>query len=156
MVTKDELFQQLKEDIRHDPPILTNITKLLQQFIEGLCRFCPSKHELNQQIRNSFPKEPNPENTQLVLAKLIFWIEKFQSPNDDKVTKKLLTQVLHNPSIDEIIVFLNSYYDHTEKVYKDVWDARQRLINGDNIIPPQHRQTTKGKNGIPFFMKTGI
>ena len=48
------------------------------------------------------------------------------------------------------------FYDHTEKVYKELWEARQRLVNGENIIPPEHRKQVKGKNGVPFDMKTGL
>ena len=56
---------------------------------------------------------------------------------------------------DFIITFLQDYYIHIEKVYKEVWEARKRLIHGENIVPPEHRPVVKGKNGVPFDMKTG-
>ena len=90
------------------------------------------------------------------MQKLIFSIQQFQSPNDDKFTKKMLSDVSNNFNNESIIVFLSEFYDHTEKVYKELWEARQRLVNGENIIPPEHRKQVKGKNGIPFNMKTGI
>ena len=155
MTTKDLLFKQLKEDIQHDPPIMCNITKLMGQFVEGLCKFCPSKHDLNQQIKSSFPPEPTPESTPLILAKLVFWIEKFQSSNDDPVTKQLLARAMKDHSVEGIIAFLSDYYDHTEKVYKEVWEARQRLVNGEDVVPPQHIKQVQGKDGVPFVMKTG-
>ena len=52
-----------------------------------------------------------------------------------------------------IYPFLRNYYDHTEKVYKETWEARKRLVNNENIIPPEHRP--KNKNNIPNKMKTG-
>lgn len=155
-MSKEELFKQLRTDIDENPPNLTNIGKLLEQFVNGLTKFCPSKTELNKEIRERFPKQIKPEDTLLIMQKLIFSIEQLQSPNDDKITKKMLSDVSNNFNNESIIVFLSEFYDHTEKVYKDVWDGRQRLINGENIIPPEHRQQVRGKNGVPFHMKTGI
>tara|TARA_B100000902_G_C27290991_1_gene907125 strand:+ start:1301 stop:1777 length:477 start_codon:yes stop_codon:yes gene_type:complete len=153
---KETLFNQLKKDISETPPKLDNISQLLKQFVDGLCKFCPSKTELNNEIRNRFPVQINPEHTLLVMEKLIFTIEQFQAPCDDKITKKMLSNVSNNFNNESIIVFLSDFYDHTEKVYKDVWEARQRLINGENIVPQEHRKQVVGKNGIPFDMKTGL
>lgn len=153
---KETLFDQLKKDISETPPKLDNISQLLKQFVDGLCKFCPSKTELNNEIRNRFPVHINPEHTLLVMEKLIFTIEQFQAPCDDKITKKMLSNVSNNFNNESIIVFLSDFYDHTEKVYKDVWEARQRLINGENIVPQEHRKQVVGKNGIPFNMKTGL
>ncbi len=151
---KETLFDQLKKDISETPPKLDNISQLLKQFVDGLCKFCPSKTELNNEIRNRFPVQINPEHTLLVMEKLIFTIEQFQAPCDDKITKKMLSNVSNNFNNESIIVFLSDFYDHTEKVYKDVWEARQRLINGENIVPQEHRKQVVGKNGIPFNLKT--
>lgn len=153
---KDALFNQLKKDISETPPKLDNISQLLKQFVDGLCKFCPSKTDLNNEIRNRFPVHINPEHTLLVMEKLIFTIEQFQAPCDDKITKKMLSNVSNNFNNESIIVFLSDFYDHTDKVYKDVWEARQRLINGENIVPQEHRKQVVGKNGIPFNMKTGL
>ena len=155
-MSKEDLFKQFREDIYKNPPNLTNIGKLLDQFIDGLTKFCPSKTELNKKTRERFPKQIKPEDTFLIIQKLIFSIEQFQSPNDDKITKKMLSDVSNNFNNESIIVFLSEFYDHTEKVYKDVWDGRQRLKNGENIVPPEHQKQVKGKNGVPFDMKTGI
>ena len=152
---KEKLFDQLKKDIDNDPPILNNITKLLEQFIEGLCQFCPSKENINKKIRQSFPKKINPENTYDIITKLIDWIEKFQSPADDIITQTMLKDYKSDMSINGIMSFLRKYYDHTEKVWKDTWEARKRLITGENIIPPEHRPIISGKNGVPHNMKTG-
>ncbi len=155
-MSKEDLFKQLRADIDENPPNLTNISKLLEQFVDGLTKFCPSKTELNKEIRERFPKQIKPEDTLLIMQKLIFSIEQFQSPNDDKFTKKMLSDVSNKFNNEKIIVFLSEFYDHTEKVYKELWEARQRLVNGENIIPPEHRKQVKGKNGVPFDMKTGL
>ena len=150
---KKILFKQLKIDIDNNPPILTNIIKLLEQFINGLCMFCPSKTELNKEIKNSFPSKIEPSDTLNIIDKLIYWIEQFQSPADDKITRNMYPKSYDNESI---IQFLSEFYDHTEKVYKDTWDARKRLVNGENIVPPEHRKIIKGKNGIPDNIKSGF
>ena len=156
MVTKDELFEQLKQDICKTPPLLDNISKLLEQFINGLCSFCPSKVELNNKIRASFPNPIQPEHTQIIICKLIFWIHQFQSPADDSITEMMLQSYKNDPSIEGILRILSDFYDHTEKVYKETYEARKRLVNGENVIPPQHRKNISGKNGIPDSMKSGI
>tara|TARA_Y100000389_G_scaffold148766_1_gene147948 strand:+ start:2807 stop:3286 length:480 start_codon:yes stop_codon:yes gene_type:complete len=153
---KEVLFKQLKDDLDNDPPILDNMNKLLVQFVEGLCRFCPSKTELHEKIRSSFPSESkgiDPEYTILIIRKLVFWIETFQSYNDDIKTQRMLRELNENYGNDAIIKFLKEYYDHTEKVYKNLWEARQRLVNGENVVPPEYRP--KGDNGVPKNMRTG-
>ena len=110
---KQELFTQLRKDIDENPPNLTNIVKLLEQFVVGLTQFCPSKTELNHEIRERFPKQIKSENTMFIIQKLIFSIEQFQSPNDDKITKKMLSEISNNFNNESIIVFLGDFYDHT-------------------------------------------
>lgn len=154
-MSKEILFEQLKHDISQNPPNLTNITLLLTQFVEGFCKFCPSKNDFNNSIRNRFPSVIKIEDTLSIIKELILTIEKFQSPNDDIVTKKMLNNVINNYNNDSIIIFLSEFYDHVEKVYKDVWDCRKRLVNGENIIPENYRKKIDGKNNIPSKMKTG-
>tara|TARA_B100002052_G_C15875737_1_gene596853 strand:+ start:191 stop:658 length:468 start_codon:yes stop_codon:yes gene_type:complete len=154
-MSKEILFEQLKHDISQNPPNLKNITVLLTQFVEGFCKFCPSKNDFNNSIRNRFPSVIKIEDTLSIIKELILTIEKFQSPNDDIVTKKMLNNVINNYNNDSIIIFLSEFYDHVEKVYKDVWDCRKRLVNGENIIPENYRKKIDGKNNIPNKMKTG-
>ncbi len=154
-MSKEILFEQLKHDISQNPPNLTNITLLLTQFVEGFCKFCPSKNDFNNSIRNRFPSVIKIEDTLSIIKELILTIEKFQSSNDDIVTKKMLNNVINNYNNDSIIIFLSEFYDHVEKVYKDVWDCRKRLVNGENIIPENYRKKIDGKNNVPSKMKTG-
>ena len=72
------------------------------------------------------------------------------------VTSKWRTDFISTQNCSQYIVsFLQEYYEHSEKVYRNVWDARQRLVSGENIIPPEHRPQIKGSNGIPSNIKTG-
>lgn len=154
-MSKKILFDQLKRDISENPPNLKNITVLLTQFVEGFCKFCPSKTDFNNDIRDKFPSTITVDDTFLIIKELISTIEKFQSPNDDIITKKMLRNVITNYNNDSIINFLSEFYDHVEKVYKDVWDCRKRLVNGENIIPEKYRENIYGENNIPSRMKTG-
>ena len=52
--------------------------------------------------------------------------------------------------------FLEEYYNHTEMVYKEVWEARKRISNNESAVPPEHRPVVKGKNGVPEQMKSGL
>ena len=65
----------------------------------------------------------------------------------------MLRELNENYGNDAIIKFLKEYYDHTEKVYKNLWEARQRLVNGENVVPPEYRP--QGENGVPKNMRTG-
>ena len=38
----------------------------------------------------------------------------------------------------------------------ETWEARQRIANGDNATPPEHRRVVYGKNGVPNTMKSGL
>tara|TARA_Y100000389_G_C17470062_1_gene529560 strand:- start:6678 stop:7148 length:471 start_codon:yes stop_codon:yes gene_type:complete len=156
MVSVNELFQIIEKDLEETPPIFNNLNKLLEQFVEGLCKFCPSKTNIHTEIKNTFPKEIKFEDTLFIITKLVYWIEKFQCPNDDKFTQNILNNVKNNINKETIIIFLRQYYDHTERVWKETWEARERLLNGENIVPPKHRKKVSGKNGIPFNMKSGL
>ena len=154
-MSKEDLFKQLRADIDENPPNLTNISKLLEQFVDGLTKFCPSKTELNKEIRERFPKQIKPEDTLLIMRKLIFSMSNFNLQMMINLQRKCF-QMYQIISIMNPSLFLSEFYDHTEKVYKELWEARQRLVNGENIIPPEHRKQVKGKNGVPFDMKTGL
>lgn len=152
---KQKLFTQLKRDINEDPPNLKNIILLLSQFVEGFCKFCPSKEAFNTSIRNHYASI-RIEDTLVIIKELIYTVEQFQAPADDIVTGNMLKRILDNFNNDSILIFLSEFYDHVEKVYKDVWECRKRLINGENIIPEKNRVKIEGKRNIPYKMKTGM
>ena len=121
----------------------------------------PSKKTLHTQIKKDIYQENiNIETMPTIIYGLISWIEKFQSPADDIITNKWKNEFKNTQDYIQdytqyIVTFLQEYYEHSEKVYKNVWDARKRLVSGENIIPPEHRPKIEGTNGIPSNMKTG-
>ena len=92
----------------------------------------------------------------VIIYGLISWIEKFQCPVDDVITKRWRSDFQNTQDyLSFIVSFLEEYYDHSEKVYRQVWEARKRFVSGESVIPPEHRPKVEGKNGVPFNMKTG-
>ena len=154
---KKAFFDSLKDDLNQDPPKTEHIQKLILELMNGLCKFVPSKQNIHEKIKQDIIQENITfETMPNIILGLINWIETFQSPNDDKITNKWKQSFKSSTNYtDFIITFLQDYYIHIEKVYKEVWDARKRLIQGENIVPPEHRPVVKGKNGVPFDMKTG-
>ena len=153
---KKAFFDLLKEDLDQDPPKTERIQVLLQEIVDGLCKFVPSKKEIHKKIKQDILcDEISPDTMSQIIMNLINWIEKFQSMYDDRITNEWRSRFKQATDYSQFIIdFLQEYYIHVEKVYKEVWEARQRLINGENIIPPEHR--VQGKNGVPFHMKTGL
>jgi len=151
------LFTIIRRDLTQDPPETESIKSVINQLIDGLTKFVPSKTKVHQQIRAEiFQEEINLEAMPSIIFGLIGWIEKFQCPADDEVTRGWRNRFQKAENYTEfIIAFLEEYYDHSEKVYLEVWEARKRLLEGENVIPPQHRREVKGENGVPLEMKTG-
>lgn len=154
---KKAFFEGLKKDLQETPPKTDHIREIINELIEALYKFVPSKKTLHEQIKKDIYQETiSLETMPLIVYGLINWIEKFQCPMDDKVTKKWREEFVKTQDCSTCIVtFLQEYYEHSEKVYHDVWEARQRLVSGENIIPPEHRPQIEGTNGIPRNMKTG-
>jgi len=162
----EKIFNQIHEDVSQNPPKLDLISKVLNDLVDGLCKFVPSKPLIHEQIRTSiiFNEVDNPRSGSslydndillYIVESLINWIEKFQAPAYDDVTKRWRSEFKQTQGVDFIVKFLREYYDHVEKMYKEVWDARKRLVDGENIIPAEHRPVVKGKNGIPDNIKSG-
>ena len=154
---KNAFFDRLKQDLRETPPKTDQIKKIIDELIEALYKFVPSKKNLHEQIRNDiYQRDINLTTMPHIVLGLINWIEKFQCPADDLVTKKWRQDFINTQDCSTCIVtFLQEYYEHTEMVYRKVWEARQRLVAGENIIPEEHRPKTEGTNGIPTNMRTG-
>ncbi len=151
------LFTIIRRDLTQDPPRTESIKSVINQLIEGLTKFVPSKTKVHEQIRAEiFQDEINLETMPTIILGLIGWIEKFQCPADDEVTRGWRNGFREAENYTEFIIkFLAEYYDHSEKVYREVWEARKRLLDGENVIPPEHRREVKGVNGVPNDMKTG-
>lgn len=151
-------FESLKSDLSADPVQTEHIEVLLNELVDGLCKFVPSKTTIHAQIKADIIPDTIDINTMPgIIFGLIHWIEQFQAPVHDSTTKQWRTEFKSttNPS-DFIVKFLAEYYEHVEKMYEEVWEARKRLVNNEDVIPPEHRPTVTGTNGIPnITMKTG-
>ena len=145
----------LREQLNSTPPKTEYISKLLHLFRDALFKFVPSKSEIHNLIKNDLPLDNLDEkNIPLIIDRFIHWIEQFQAPVHDNITKKWREDFKNaNNYTDFIIEFLENYMKHTEIVNKEIWDARVRIANNESPIPPQHR--AKGENGVPDNMKSG-
>ena len=155
--TRMAYFDIIRKDLVKDPPDTENIRIIIDQLIDALCKFVPSKVEIHKKIKADIYQENITSTTMPnIVYGLINWIEQFQSPADDKVTNLWKDDFQNTPNYVEYIVkFLEEYYDHSEKVYREVWEARKRFVSGESVVPPEHRPKVEGNNGIPTNIRTG-
>ena len=145
----------LRKQLNQDPPNTTYINQILTTFKEALFKFVPNKQEIHQYIKDDLPLETlNTQSIATIVDRLIHWIEQFQAPIHDQITKQWREDFKQTTNYTEFICqFVVKYKNHTELVYKDTWEARKRIANNESAIPPEYRAT--GKNGIPDNMKSG-
>lgn len=150
-------YGSIRQDLLQEPPNTAHISELVTELVDGLCKFVPSKTQLHTKIKEDILHETlDIETMPSVILGLIKWIETFQAPAYDNVTHKWRDEFKTTDSlVDFIVKFLHEYYTHVEKMYKETWDARRRLINNESVLPPEHRPIVTGKNGIPDIMKSG-
>jgi len=148
-------YDIIRSDLEKSPPNTEHLATLINELADNLCKFIPSKKNIHKKIKEDIIQDEININTMSsIILGLINWIEKFQAPVYDKVTRKWKDDFKTAQNYNDFIIqFLQEYYLHIEKMYKEVFDARKRLINNDSIIPPEHR--AKGNNGIPGIIKTG-
>ena len=152
---KKAFFDKLREDFNNNPPKTEHIKILINELYEALCKFVPSKKNIHEKIKKdliineiSLNKMPN------IVISLIKWIELFQAPVYDKITNKWKNKFKsYNNCTNFLITFLEEYYNHLELTYKELIEARIRLINGDSVIPEKYRK--KINNISDIKMKTG-
>ena len=154
---REAFYESIRRDLSQDPPNTLHVSKLIAELVDGLCKFVPSKTQLHVKIKEDILSETlDIETMPSTIFGLINWIEKFQAPVYDTVTNKWRDEFKTTTStIDFIVKFLDEYYVHIEKTYKEVWDARTRLVNNESVVPPEHRPVITGRNGIPNIIKTG-
>ena len=155
-IIKNAFFDCIYEDLQKSPPEVKHLNIIIKELYDALCKFVPSKEMIHMKIKESLFIELNINNVSSIINSLIYWIEQFQAPVYDIKTKTWREKFKKTQDYSLFIVeFLKEYYDHLEKMYKEVWDARKRLVNNENIIPPEHRIKPKGKNNIPDVIKSG-
>ena len=89
-----------------------------------------------------------------IVDRLIHWMEQFQAPAHDPITKQWREQFKKTTNYTDFICqFVVEYKNHSEMVYKETWNARKRIANHESAVPPEYRAT--GENGVPDHMKSG-
>ena len=137
----EEQFKKAFFDIlnKDGPESHDYLRKLLDEIIEKLCSFVPNRQDIHQKIRDDLSGQIGWD----IQKRLISWIEKFQAPVHDTMT----TQWKNEAPI-AIGDFLKKYYEHMEKVNKEIQETREALSRGENIFNPVTGQ-------MPTNMKTG-
>jgi hypothetical protein len=155
---KKAFFSKIKEDLEKNPPDTQHISIIVQELVDGLCKFVPNKSDIHRLIKDDILcKTIGVETMPKIINGLIYWIEQFQAPAHDSITKTWRDDFKKTRNFPEFIaLFLEEYYQHTAKAYKELWEARKRLANGENIVPPEHRPAVTGKNGVPENMRSGL
>lgn len=155
---KKAFFSKIKEDLSKNPPDVEHITVIINELVTALCKFVPNKPEIHILIKSDIVCETIGEETMpRIIERFIHWIEQFQAPTHDSVTKSWRDNYKNATNYAEFISqFLEEYYNHTEMVYKEVWEARKRISNNESAVPPEHRVIVNGKNGVPEQMKSGL
>ena len=142
----------LRNQLKETPPNTVYLKQLLEIFRDSLFKFVPSKTEVHQFIKDDLPLDTVDTSTITgIVEKLIHWIEQFQAPAQDYITKKWRKDFVI--TAEYLCQFVVNYKNHCEEVYKETWKARMRIATNECVIPPEFR--AKGKNGIPDYMKSG-
>ena len=152
-------YDILRTDLNKTPPNTVLMRKLIVELVEALYKFVPSKKSIHNKIRSEILCDTIDINTMpTIIISLIKWIKMFQAPVYDKKTSDWTNKLKSCENCTEFIIkFLQEYYEHVEICYKELWEARERLINGENVVPLKYRtpSNTKGVDGVPSNMKTG-
>ena len=136
-------WDKLDQDIQSESYEHVNV--LLEEIIQTLYSLVPKRPDIHEKIHHDL-QSPVTWNHQ---EKLIQWIQKFQAPVYDKMTKEWLEQVPQNLSF-----FLKKYYTHLQVVVDETKEARAKLARGENIFTPNSATTDTDITSIR--MKTGI
>tara|TARA_B110000208_G_scaffold183846_1_gene236982 strand:- start:578 stop:1075 length:498 start_codon:yes stop_codon:yes gene_type:complete len=148
-------FDKLTTDFNSNPPKTDHIKILISELYDKLCKFIPSKKKIHDKIKQDLLIHTIGLDTMpIIVLSLIKWIESFQAPYHDKKTN-IWKKQLHtcDNCTNYLIQFLKEYYQHLEITFKELCDARYRLINGDSLIPPEHRPSINNISDIR--MKSG-
>ena len=146
-------FRALRCDLAAEPPKMNSAETLVKAFVEGLCRFVPSREDLQKEIRQDFSVDVSLDNGPIIAEALLKWISKFQAPVHDSRVEAMRQALRQGESVDDYVDFLEAFYDHSSLCYEEVEAAKQRVRAGESPVPPQHR--TQGTNGVPDHIRSG-
>ncbi len=92
---------------------------LMNEIIEKLCGFVPNRTDIHDKIKDDLKGEIEWN----VQVKLLDWIEKFQAPIYDQVTREWKKKCP-----EPIGQFLKKYYSHLEKVNRQINEYKNSPI----------------------------
>ena len=113
-----EQFEKAFCDILDTDPTQEHLRKLLDEIIEKLCLLVPNRTDIHQLLKDDFTGDSVDWSVQ---TKLLDWIEKFQAPIYDQVTRDWKRRCPEPTG-----QFLKMYYEHLEKVYRQVQEHREK------------------------------
>jgi len=128
----EKLEEQIREQyqkafwdlVDRDPPDLEHIRKLVDEIGAALCSFVPSRSDIHAMIKKDLEGVPD----WTLQEKLIKWAERFQAPIYDQVTQKWKKNLP-----EKLSDFLKKYYEHLEKINRQVWDERKKIAQGPQL-----------------------
>lgn len=121
---KDAYENAFWDMVDQEPPNIEHIKKLLSEIIIILCNLVPSRTDIHEMIRTDLAGDPD----WTLQEKLLKWAERFQAPIYDQVTQKWKKNLP-----EKLSVFLKKYYEHLEKINKQVWEERRKISNGPHL-----------------------
>jgi hypothetical protein len=92
-----------------------HLRALMNEITETLCSFVPNRTDIHEKIKEDLGKEIGWD----VQQKLLEWIEKFQAPIYDQVTREWKKKCP-----EPIGQFLKKYYSHLEKVNRQIQEYK--------------------------------
>ncbi len=110
--------------VDQDPPNLEHIRKLVDEVVDILCNFVPSRTDIHAMIREDLGGEVDWH----IQEKILVWVQRFQAPIYDQVTDKWKRNLP-----EKLSEFLKKLYEHLEKINKQVWEERKKLSSGPQL-----------------------
>ena len=96
-----------------------HLRALITEISDTLCGFVPNRADIHEKIREDLGKEIDWD----VQQKLLEWVEKFQAPIYDQVTRDWKRKCP-----EPIGRFLKKYYEHLEKVSRQINEYKNSPI----------------------------
>ena len=108
--------------VDRDPPDIEHIRKLVDELREVLCNIGAGR------VDRLIHEDLDGEIDWTLQNKLIKCAEMFQAPIYDQVTQKWKRNLP-----EKLSDFLKKYYEHLEKINKQVWDERKKIADGPHL-----------------------
>lgn len=136
----------IDEDMAKVPPNFRHLQKLVKEIEEILCSFVPQRRDLHEKIKQSLKLGENEQIDWKLATTLTQWVEQFQSPSKDSITKSWKGR-----NFKSVVEFLKVFYYHLAEVQKEIHDFRTSILN----TPNHHNSNINDVSSCPTHMRTG-